>query len=80
MSGVLASSDLTGTNCVYMQVIGPGMGEAFLKLKLKDQAKSMQILTSDPQLSHLRRLKVGPETCLCHTPPAWFMQFCRFPS
>lgn len=35
------------------------MGDAFLKLKLKDQAKSMQLLSQDPELSQLRQLQVG---------------------
>ena len=34
------------------------MGEAFLRLKLKDQAKSLQLLAADPQLSQLSQLKV----------------------
>lgn len=50
------------------------MGDAFLKLKLRDQAKSMELLAADPQLSKLRQLKVssqhagrrlwGPPACL----------------
>ena len=35
------------------------MGSAFLKMKLKDQERSMQLLSSDPQLSQLTRLEAS---------------------
>ena len=35
------------------------MGDTFLKLKLKDQERSMQLLTADAELSQLRHLKVS---------------------
>ena len=41
-----------------LQVIGEGMGSTFLKMKLKDQERSMQLLANDPQLSKLTRLEV----------------------
>ena len=34
------------------------MGDAFLRLKLRDQEKSIQILSNDASLSQLRHLKV----------------------
>ena len=33
------------------------MGAAFLRLKLKDQAKALEMLTSDAQLADLRQLR-----------------------
>jgi arsenite-transporting ATPase len=33
------------------------MGSAFLRLKLKDQAKALEMLTSDVQLADLRQLR-----------------------
>ena len=44
--------------CVW-QVIEEHMGAAFLKLKLRDQEKSMHLLESDPSLSSLNRLQVS---------------------
>lgn len=42
------------------------MGDAFLKLKLKDQKKSIDILASDSQLSRLNQLKVfGADQMTC---------------
>ena len=40
-----------------LQVITEGMGAAFLRLKLKDQAKALEMLTSDAQLADLRQLR-----------------------
>ena len=40
-----------------MQVITEGMGSAYLRLKLKDQAKALDILTEDVQLADLRQLR-----------------------
>jgi hypothetical protein len=35
---------------VYLQVITPQTGEAFLKLRLKDQAAALKLLDDDPNL------------------------------
>lgn len=42
---------------VLMQVIGPGMGNAYLRLKLGDQRRAMQFVSADPHLKELRQLK-----------------------
>lgn len=42
---------------VCMQVITEGMGSAYLRLKLKDQAKALELLTGDAQLADLRQLR-----------------------
>ena len=73
-----APEDLAWLRSGVVQVIGPGMGEAFLKLKLKDQARSMQLLASDPELSHLRTLQVCcPTHASCCTtwlsPASWLL-------
>lgn len=44
-------------NVVYMQVIGEGMGDAFLRLRLKDQQKAMDMITSDEQLKGLQLVR-----------------------
>ena len=46
-----------------MQVIDEGMGSTFIKMKLKDQERSMQLLAHDPQLSKLTRLEVRSAAC-----------------
>jgi arsenite-transporting ATPase len=38
---------------VVNQVLGPGSGEAFLRLKGKDQAQALRVLESDPELQGL---------------------------
>lgn len=40
----------------WLQVIGPGMGEAYLKLKLGDQRRAFQMISRDPQLQSLQQL------------------------
>ena len=40
-----------------MQVITEGMGSAYLRLKLKDQAKALEMLAGDAQLANLRQLR-----------------------
>ena len=38
-------------------MIGPGQGEAYLKMKLKDQNKAMQILQESPSLQGLNQIQ-----------------------
>lgn len=40
-----------------MQVIGEGMGDAFLRLRLKDQQKAMDMITNDEQLKGLQLVR-----------------------
>ncbi len=40
-----------------LQVIGEGMGDAFLRLRLKDQQKAMDMITSDEQLKGLQLVR-----------------------
>lgn len=40
-----------------MQVIGPDQGDAYLKMKLKDQNKAMQILQESPALQGLTQIQ-----------------------
>lgn len=35
------------------QVIGPGMGDAYLRMKLKDQEMAIHMITTDPALQGL---------------------------
>jgi hypothetical protein len=42
---------------VHMQVITPSTGQAFLKLRLKDQAAALQLLDSDPALKDLTHVR-----------------------
>ena len=42
---------------VCWQVIGPGMGEAYLKLKLGDQRRALARVAQDARLSGLRQLQ-----------------------
>ena len=39
------------------QVITEGMGEAYLRLKLRDQARALELLSEDPALAGLRQLR-----------------------
>ena len=39
-----------------MQIIGPGMGEAYLKNKFRDQDRALQMIGEDPALKKLRLL------------------------
>lgn len=39
-----------------MQIIGPGMGDAYLKLKLGDQKRALQMVADDPNLQDLKLL------------------------
>lgn len=41
----------------HAQVIGPGQGDAYLKMKLKDQNKAMQILQESPSLQGLTQIQ-----------------------
>lgn len=41
----------------HTQVIGPGAGEAFLKLRLKDQAAALHLLDTDPALAGLTHVR-----------------------
>lgn len=53
----LSSHCLTPT-CLYdFQVIGPNQGDAYLKMKLKDQNKAMQILQESPSLQGLVQIQ-----------------------
>lgn len=40
-----------------LQVIGPGMGDAYLKLKLGDQRRALEMVDADPKLRKLERLQ-----------------------
>ncbi len=40
-----------------VQIVSEGMGDAFVRLRLKDQAKSLDMITNDSQLSDLRQLR-----------------------
>lgn len=40
-----------------VQIVSEGMGDAFVRLRLKDQAKSLDMITHDSQLSDLRQLR-----------------------
>jgi hypothetical protein len=40
-----------------LQVITPSTGQAFLKLRLKDQAAALQLLDSDPALKDLNHVR-----------------------
>lgn len=42
---------------VVNQVIGPNQGDAYVRLKLKDQEKALAILKDDPQLVELRHVE-----------------------
>lgn len=43
--------------CSYMlQVIGPTMGDAYLRMKLKDQQASLHMVDTDPDLVGLRKV------------------------
>ncbi|KAK9864792.1 hypothetical protein WJX84_010423 [Apatococcus fuscideae] len=42
---------------IVNQVIGEGMGDAFLRLRLKDQQKAMDMITGDPQLKGLQLVR-----------------------
>lgn len=39
------------------QIVSESMGEAFVRLRLKDQAKSLAMIGEDAQLSDLRQLR-----------------------
>lgn len=39
------------------QVVTEGMGDAYLRLKLKDQARALDMISSDAQLADLRQLR-----------------------
>ena len=43
--------------CFSCQVIGPNQGDAYLKMKLKDQDKAMQILQESPSLQGLTQIQ-----------------------
>ena len=43
--------------CLSFQVIGPNQGDAYLKMKLKDQNKAMQILQESPALQGLVQIQ-----------------------
>ena len=60
-----ASLHTTHMLLVCAQVIAEGMGAAFLKLKLRDQERSMHVLESDPALEGLLRLQVPVRSALC---------------
>ena len=40
-----------------VQIVSEGMGEAFVRLRLKDQAKSLAMIGEDADLSDLRQLR-----------------------
>jgi arsenite-transporting ATPase len=42
---------------VVNQVVGPDAGERYLEMKLKDQARALELLARDPALAGLRRLE-----------------------
>ena len=39
------------------QMVTEGMGDAYLRLKLKDQARALDMITGDAQLAGLRQLR-----------------------
>ena len=41
----------------HPQVIGEAMGSAYLKMKLKDQQASLEMIENDPSLAGLRRIQ-----------------------
>ncbi|KAK9796986.1 hypothetical protein WJX73_007189 [Symbiochloris irregularis] len=57
LAAALKKDNIACKRIIVNQIIGPEMGEAFLRLKLKDQKKSLDLLASDPQLSQLDQLK-----------------------
>lgn len=49
---------LMPTLCAFsFQVIGPNQGDAYLKMKLKDQNKAMQMLQESPSLQGLAQIQ-----------------------
>ena len=38
------------------QVVGPSQGEAYIKMKLKEQDKCLDMVNSDPKLQGLRKV------------------------
>lgn len=59
-SRLQAALDREGIPCkriVVNQVIGPNQGAAFIAMKLKDQAKSVAMIESDPDLVDLVKVK-----------------------
>ena len=43
--------------CDCVQIVSESMGEAFVRLRLKDQAKSLAMIGEDAQLADLRQLR-----------------------
>lgn len=41
---------------LVLQIIGPGMGDAYLRLKLGDQKRALQMVADDPDLQQLQLL------------------------
>jgi hypothetical protein len=41
---------------IHLQVIGPNQGDAYIRMKLKDQAASLANIESDPALTGLRKV------------------------
>jgi arsenite-transporting ATPase len=41
---------------LVLQIIGPGMGDAYLKMKLGDQKRALQMVADDPHLQQLQLL------------------------
>ncbi|KAL6762077.1 anion-transporting ATPase-like domain-containing protein [Haematococcus lacustris] len=42
---------------IVNQVIGPGQGDAYLRMKLKDQSAAIKLIESDPALTDLRKVQ-----------------------
>ncbi len=42
-----------------VQVVGDKMGEAYLRMKLKDQTAALELIQSDPALTSLRKVTYG---------------------
>lgn len=40
-----------------LQIVTEGMGEAFLRMKLKDQSKALAMISGDAQLADLRQIR-----------------------
>ena len=40
------------------QVVGPNMGEAYLKMKHKDQEASLAMIEADPDLKGLQKVRI----------------------
>ena len=42
---------------ISVQIVSESMGEAFVRLRLKDQAKSLAMIGEDPHLNDLRQIR-----------------------